>query len=405
MSVEESSDEGDGLGSALTKLHRVANLLPPASMGNIVDVVAGIVGARSARLYVADYGLRSLRQLGTDGPIGDSLAIEGTLQGRVFADGAAIATGTEPTVLHVPLTDGTERIGMLELEFDVWDGIPPVLPAVILVLVSVLLAKCRYSDAWVRCRRAQPLSAAAEVQWDLLPPLAASAENIAVAGILEPAYSIGGDSFDYALNHNRLDFTIVDAMGHGMSAVLMAAAAINGFRNVRRESGRLETAYEQVDHLIADHFGDSRYVTGQLGSLDTRSGLLHWINAGHPLPLLVRNETFAGTLTCRPSMPMGLGGQVMEVAEEPLQGGDRVLFYTDGITESKSNEGETFGESRLADYLVRATLDRVPVSETVRRLSAHVLDFVGTGLKDDATMFLVEYQLDSADRDDDTSSD
>ena len=311
----------------------------------------------------------------------------------MFADGLMITSGTSPTVLHVPLTDGTERIGLLELEFDDWDGVPSVLAPVVFFLVAVLQAKIRYSDAWVRCRRAEPLSAAAEVQWDLLPPLAASSGNIAVAGILEPAYSIGGDSFDYALNHSGLDFAIVDAMGHGMSAVLMAAAAINGFRNVRREGGGISAAYEQVDTLISEHFRDSRYVTGQLGTLDSGTGVLRWINAGHPLPLLVRNGTFAGPLSCRPSMPMGLGGPIVEIAEEPLQGGDRVLFYTDGITESRSSDGEAFGEARLADYLVRATLDRVALSETIRRLSAHVLEFVAGGLDDDATMFLIEYRL------------
>jgi serine phosphatase RsbU (regulator of sigma subunit) len=87
---------------------------------------------------------------------------------------------------------------------------------------------------------------------------------------------------------------------------------------------------------------------------------------------------------------MGLGGTVVEVATAALQGGDRVLFYTDGITESKSADGEPFGGERLADYLVRATLDGVPVAETVRRLSAHLLRFVGSGLADDATMFLIE---------------
>ena len=379
------------LGAAIAELYRVANVLPPASVANIVDVVAEIVGARSGRLFIADYGLRSLRQLGPDGPLGAPLTIEGTLQGRVFADGTTLASGTGPTVLHVPLTDGTERIGLLELDFEVWEGVPAVLPPVVFTLVSVVLARSRYSDAWARCRRAEALSAAAEVQWDMLPRLAASADNIAVAGIMEPAYSIGGDSFDYALDHSGLEFAIVDAVGHGMSAVLMAVAAINGYRNVRRESFPLTTAYEQVDRLLAAHFGDSRFVTGQLGSLDSRSGVLRWINAGHPLPLLVRNRAFAGALPCKPSMPMGLNGRVVEVAEEQLQSGDRVLFYTDGVTESKSRAGEPFGEPRLADYLVRATLERIPVSETVRRLSAHVLSFVGPGFKDDATMFLVEY--------------
>jgi hypothetical protein len=389
-----STDEADAaLGSALKKLHEIANVLPPASVASIVDVVCEVLGARSGRLFVADYGLRSIRELGPDGPLGTPLTIEGTLQGRVFSNGVTISSGTSPTVLHVPLTDGTERIGLLELDFEQWDGIPSILSPLIFMLVSVLLAKNKYSDAWVRCRRAEPLLAAAEVQWDLLPPLAASADNIAIAGILEPAYSIGGDSFDYALNHGCLDFAIVDAMGHGMSAVLMAAAAINGLRNVRREGGPLTRAYQQVDRLIIEHFGDSRYVTGQIGSVDTRSGLLRWINAGHPLPLLIRNGAFVGVMPCRPSMPMGLGGQVVEIAEEALQGGDRVLFYTDGMTESRSANGEIFGEARLVDYLIRATLDRVPVSETVRRLSAHVLNFVGGDLADDATMFLVEYRI------------
>ena len=402
MSVQKLTDAANAaLGAAVAELHGIATGDPPASIADLVDAASSILGAQSGRLFVADYGLRSLRQLGTDGPIGASVLIEGTVLGRAFADGAVIATGTDPTVLRVPFTDGNERIGLLELEFDAWEGVPEILAPAIFVLVSVVSAKRRYSDAWVRCRRAEPLAAAAEVQWDLLPPLAASAPNVAVAGILEPAYSIGGDSFDYALNERGLDFAIVDAVGHGMSAVLMAAAAVNGFRNVRREGGALPTAHEQVDRLIADYFGDFQYVTGQFGSLDTCSGILRWVNCGHPLPLLVRNGTFAGTLTCTPSKPLGLGGSVVEIAEEPLQGGDRVLFYTDGITESRSNEGEMFGESRLADYLVRATLDRVPVAETVRRLSANVLAFVGGDLKDDATMFLIEYRAGTADGPDD----
>ena len=83
-----------------------------------------------------------------------------------------------------------------------------------------------------------------------------------------------------------------------------------------------------------------------------------------------------------------------KLAEEPLQGGDRVLFYTDGIADSRAADGEPFGTERLADYLVRAILDRVPAAETVRRLSANVLSFVGARLRDDATMFLVEYRVD-----------
>jgi len=68
-----------------------------------------------------------------------------------------------------------------------------------------------------------------------------------------------------------------------------------------------------------------------------------------------------------------------------------VLFYTDGVTESRSADGRLFGVDLLADFLVRATLDDVSAAETVRRLTGHVVDAVGGDLRDDATMFLIDY--------------
>jgi serine phosphatase RsbU (regulator of sigma subunit) len=246
----------------------------------------------------------------------------------------------------------------------------------------------------LRARRAQPLSEAAEAQWDLLPPLSYTGTNVAVSGILEPAYSIGGDSFDYAVNPGRLDMAIIDAIGHGLPAVLMASAVINTVRNARRERLSVDQTYRQADRRISEQFGHSFYVTGQIASLDLDNGQLSWLNAGHVLPLLVRNNSFVGELPCRPSMPIGLGGPVVEIAVEQLQNGDRVLFHTDGVIESLSPDGTGFGTDRLADFLVRATLDQVSVAETVRRLSANIVAHVGAGLRDDATMFLVEYRND-----------
>ena len=110
-------------------------------------------------------------------------------------------------------------------------------------------------------------------------------------------------------------------------------------RNARREQRNLDDAYRQADQLIAEQFGQSYYVTGQIATLDASSGRLTWLNAGHVLPLLVRNGSFVGELACAPSMPMGLGGPVVQIAVESLQSGDRVLFHTDGVTESRSPDG------------------------------------------------------------------
>jgi serine phosphatase RsbU (regulator of sigma subunit) len=336
--------------------------------------------------------LRRLQQLDLMGPVGAPHKMAGTMAGRAFTSGVVTVSNTHPTVVSIPLADGTDRIGLLELDYDAWDGdLPKGWERIVAVFVLVVVTKSRYGDLWVRARRSEPLSAAAEVQWDLIPPLSCSTEEVGVGGILEPAYEIGGDSFDYAVNGSQLEFAIVDAIGHGMPAVLMSAAAINSLRSARRTGMALAAAYRQADQLIATHFGHSYCVTGQFGSLDFPTGVLTWVNAGHVLPMLVRNGTYAGELTCAPSMPLGLGGPVVEVATEPLQCGDRVLFYTDGITESRSPDGAFFGRERLSDFLVRAALDHVPVAETARRLSASVIDYVDAGLNDDATLLLIEY--------------
>jgi hypothetical protein len=394
---ERTWTDDASVGLALTRLMDVAGAVPPGSISELVDVVAEVLGAVRGRAYVADYALRSLQVLDRDGPVGDPHPIEGTMAGRVFTSGELLATGEDPTVLWVPLSEGGERIGVLELIYDEWNGEPPAnLDEVVGVLVLIVVSKRRYTDVWHRTRRARPLSDAAEAQWDLLPPLTCSTDTVALSGILEPAYEIGGDSFDYAINPGRLEFAIVDATGHGMSAVMMSIAAINSLRNSRREAASLEAAYRQVDRIIAAQFGHAFYVTGQLASLDLSTGVLTWVNAGHPLPMLVRDGSYVGELQCRPSIPMGLGGPVVEVATQQLQRGDRILFYTDGITEPLSPEGERFGSDRLADLLVRATLDQVSPTETARRLCMNVIAHGDDARKDDATLFLVDYRGPSA---------
>ena len=365
----------------------------PTEVLNLLDLICELLRAQSGRFYVADYSLRRLQQIDGRGLVGPAQMIAGTLIGRVFTSGDIQIVGTDPTTVMVPLVEGSCRIGILELDFEVWDGLPAqLLDPIVAIFVMAWIVKGRYTDTADRARRSEPLSAAAEVQWDLLPPLACSTERVAVSGILEPAYDIGGDSFDYAFDASRVDFTIVDAVGHGMSAVLMSAAAINSLRNSRRAKVSIAAAYDDADRSIATQFGNSYFVTGLIGTLDLQSGDLTWINAGHVLPMLVRNGTYAGQLRCKPSRPVGLGGPVAEVAEHTLQPGDRVLLYTDGITEARSSDGSFFGDDRLADLLVRASLENLPVQETVRHLAESIISFSRVGLRDDATMLLMEYQ-------------
>jgi len=370
----------------------LATQTSPTDVLRLLDLMAELLGAQGARFHVADYSLRTLQLVDVTGPVGPPQVIAGTLVGRVFISGEIQEIGSHPTMVLVPLIEGSSRVGVLELEFAEWDGVvPELLEPIVAVFVMSWIVKSRYTDISARARRSEPLSGAAEVQWDLLPPLTCSSEQVAVSGILEPAYAIGGDSFDYAFDQTSVDFAMVDAVGHGMSAVLMSAAAINSLRNSRRARQDLSSAYEIAGAAIATQFGDSNFVTGIVGTLDLATGTLRWVNAGHVLPMLVRNGTYGGPLRCRPSLPMGLGGPVVEVAEDLLQSGDRVLFYTDGITEARSSDRSFFGDDRLADFLVRASLEHLPARETVRHIADNILVFADAGLSDDATMLLMEY--------------
>jgi hypothetical protein len=251
----------------------LANLLadtsavPAHELMTVVDMAGAALGATSARMLVVDYGLTSLQELGENGPLGPRQPIAGTMPGRCFASSEiVVSTEHDPPTVWIPLTEGSERLGVLELTHRAWsEEHRGMAAAVVRVLVLVLVSKRRYSDIVLRSRRSEPLSLAAEIQWALLPPLTCSTQHLSLSGILEPAYSIGGDSFDYALNSTGVEFAIIDAVGHDLSAVFISSLALNSLRNARREAHSVERAYLDTDAALRAQFSRSAYITGQFG--------------------------------------------------------------------------------------------------------------------------------------------
>jgi serine phosphatase RsbU (regulator of sigma subunit) len=233
------------------------------------------------------------------------------------------------------------------------------------------------------------MSLAATIQWDLLPPLTLSTSRVSVAGLLEPAYEVGGDSFDYAMNGSQLDLVFMDAMGHGVRSATLAALAIGCYRHDRRESRTLDYMHQSLDAAIAT-YGGNAFVTGQIARLDVETGTLKWTNAGHPLPMLIRQGRVIGELTGRPTGPWGTGYGTCEVYEEALEPGDSLLFYTDGITERQRGR-VGFGSDRLVDLVDRNAFDGVPVALMARNIVRAVVDYHEGILGDDATIFIVRW--------------
>ncbi len=174
-----------------------------------------------------------------------------------------------------------------------------------------------------------------------------SVPQIEVAGILEPAYRVAGDSFDYALNGNTLHAAVIDAMGHGLDAATMATVAIGAYRHARRAFVSLAEKYAAMDDAISRQFGPDHFVTAQLMHVNIATGEMALVIAGHPAPLLIRDGRVVQQLESATTLPVGFGGEEPRIREHTLQQGDRVLCYTDGIIEEHVNGGEQFGEERL----------------------------------------------------------
>jgi serine phosphatase RsbU (regulator of sigma subunit) len=264
------------------------------------------------------------------------------------------------------------------------------------LVADMLVTKSMYTDRFFQARRRQPLSLSAEMQWQLLPPLM-NTPQVAVAGALEPAYDVAGDSFDYALNDDILHLAMIDAMGHGLGAALMSTLAVGAYRHARRLDVGLDGLYPAMDKAISSQFGADKFVTAQMARLDVGSGLLQWVNEGHPAPLLLRGSRIVAELDSPTTLPVGFGGATPAVTKRALERGDRVLFFTDGVTEEDRRVGAELGTTRLKDLIERTGIADEPVQETVRLLSRALMLERGGVTSDDATLLLIEWRGGSAD--------
>jgi stage II sporulation SpoE-like protein len=387
----------------LISLLRASHLLAPDDLAAAVAAHAARLGVLETVLYLADYEQVTLLPLpGSGVPPRQELPTEGTLAGRAFRR-VEVLDSTTPSGTHrlwVPLLDGVERLGVAELVFpraprqDQHDAIR----AYVTLVAELITTKDAYGDAFARLRRRKTLSLAAEMQWELLPPLTFGTDRVIITGGLEPAYDIGGDSFDYAVNGPTADLLVIDSVGHGLPAALVATVAISAYRHARRNALDLPDIAAEIDAAIAGQLGASQFATAVLARLDLGTGRLRWINAGHPEPLVLRRASLVRLPRCPPSRPLGLQDGGAACCETRLEPGDRLLLYTDGITEARSPTGEFFGEQRLADFITAAAAAGEPAPETVRRLMRHVLTHQADQLQDDASIVVLEWRTGDEER-------
>jgi hypothetical protein len=371
------------------------DVIADASAGDLSGLLlatARELGATEVDLYLADFQGVVLQPilLGTDlsEPILAEEEVSSSMAGRAFRTGEPVtATRDEAVRVWVPLVERGERTGVVALT------LPMVNETVLEDCVRLgqfagLLIRgfARTTDLMHLRRRRRPMTLAAGMQWDLLPPLTVRGAQALACGRLEPAYEIAGDAFDYAINGQHLDAGIFDGMGHGVEATLMTTLAIGAYRHARRGGDAPPRALAAVDGAVAAYYEGEAFVTGVMSRLQLDTGLLQWINAGHPAPLLLRNRQVIRELHSPPSLPLGLGGPSQEAATESLEPGDCVLFFTDGMVEGRSDTGQEFGVDRLAGLWEQQSASGQPPEEVLRRLVEAVIEYSAGKLRDDATL-------------------
>jgi serine phosphatase RsbU (regulator of sigma subunit) len=380
-----------------TLLDRV-HLMMPDQLATVLDETAGTLGLRTA-VWLVDYEQTALRALPQHGrAVPDPVPVDGSLPGRAFTSVRSVHGDGR---WWVPMVDGTDRLGVVE--FVPADGAEPadrdfVSRCELLAgLVGHLIgAMTQQGDHLDRARRSRPMSIASELLWRQLPPLTSSSERTVVTAVLQPCYEVGGDGFDYAHDAGTAHLVVLDAMGRGLSAGLACAVALAAIRATRRAGRGLYDQGRAADAALVEQFPDSRFATAVLAELDLGTGRLRYINAGHPEPLVLRGGRVVRRLPGGRRMPLGVDDPSVEVAEEMLEPDDRLLLYTDGVTEARAVGGERFGLARLADLVERHADAGLPAPETLRRLAHAVMAHQQGPPADDATLMLVEWSAAAA---------
>lgn len=385
----------------LTELLRRTHLSAPDDIACMVADQLRSIGTEAVDLYLIDYELSSLRPLPSSADDHrEPIPVTGTVAGRAYATTTIVQSPEAEDGLRrvwLPLLDGTERLGIMAVAFRA-DHIPgdtvALLERYAHLVAMLMVTKGAYGDVFELTRRVRSKTIASELIWELTPPLVFATDHLVVAGLLEPSYDNGGDALDYALNDDVLHMAIFDAMGHGLTAAGLATFALSAYRHSRRRGADLVETYRTMDDAIQTQFPGEGFVTGLVAELDVGTGGFSWVSAGHPPPLLIRDERRARLLTTTPATPLGVTSPATApaVGHLSLEPGDMVLLYTDGITEARLGEDERLGVEGLCRFVEREAASAQIAPETLRRLRHAIVGTHPEALEDDATALLVEWK-------------
>lgn len=375
-------------------LAAVESASPTQGVDALAAELATLVGATEVSFLIADVVGGTLVRLARSGRAEgpgptDTIPLEGTTAGaalRTQRVQVEPAEGQEGVWVLAPVTERGEAVGVLELHLPAVPGAETVdyLADAAHALAFVVIADRRYTDLYEWTSRSAPLALEAEIQRRLLPlSYTCEAGAFTLGGWLVPATAAGGDTFDYALDRDALHLSITDAMGHGVAAALLATLGVASLRNSRREGLPLVEHARQANAALIENARDDQFLTGQLLRVELATGHVQVVNAGHVLPLLVRDGT-PTVIALDADPPFGIDALTAYSRQEfRLLPGDRLVLLTDGMLERNAEGAD------VAGLLTR--IGALHPREAVQALTSAVVQAAGSALEDDATVLVLDW--------------
>lgn len=239
------------------------------------------------------------------------------------------------------------------------------------------------------------LNVATQIQADMLPnifPAFPDRDEIDIYAFMQPAKEVGGDFYDFFwIDQKRMAFLIADVSGKGVPAALFMVIAKTIIKNNAMMGLPIEKVFEEVNNQLCEGNVESFFVTSWMGILDVQTGKVEYVNAGHNIPLRLKKDGVEWVHSSPDLVLAAMEGMPYTKVELQLQPGERLLLYTDGVTESVNVALEAYGEERL-EQLVAET-DTMSVKETVNYIKDHVESFAGEAEQfDDITLLVMEYR-------------
>lgn len=304
-----------------------------------------------SQIHVIDHGYECLIPL-DDGP---TVPLTGPLRDRLLAG----LPCQHDQRWWTPAMEGDQPIFVIASPAPL-DAIGPLERHALGVIMSRLRTQFETLE---RDRRRDSMSIAAEMQWDLLPERADRGHGSAVAAMLEPAYEVAGDLYDYAFDGATWLYSL-DGMGHGLPATLSGATALSAIRNRRRQGHGLVSQFAAANGAVRSQTDGTQFVTG-VGCCIAPSGSMSVVNAGHePVRVVRAGVVTALDIDADPPLGVRRGHTYRETTVPPLGDGDGLVLFSDGAPGVRDADGKPLGASALDEILAECWTD-------VALLSAH----------------------------------